>query len=901
MNFMIGTARIASIVIVALCLLLYGQPGHATVIHVPTDAPTIQSAVDLAVSGDVIQVAPGSYSGVGNVNVAIRSKRISIESSDGPELTEIDCRFSGPAFDTQEFDAIDRSTRISGFTIRNAFSDWGAIRADAPVRIDHCRFIDNQSRINGGAISGRGSAWISHCLFDSNHCASRGGAVYFQQCAPIIDHCTFVNNETLSSGESICLDDARATIVNSILWDDHPVNLIKSNVTCTFSAIRSDVLPAWAIEGCINSDPQFTDPSEHDFSVNLASPCIDAGDPLSRLDSDMSRSDMGFTGGEGLLPDNVIGGDFSGDIAPNQQFLVVEDLVVQPGSSVTIGLGCTFRFRNGAGLLVHGTIRIFCPDQKYVWFEPDRPDSHFGSIRCVNAEYINITGIWVEGGASEQGGAFFVSNGMLFLWRAQLLRNWAGKYGGALCAQNTRAVISQVVAHQNRTAGNQDMGGRGGGMAFRNSDCDLYSCWIAENTTPFYGGGIYADWDSYILMLDSALTGNRSLFSEAGATIYHGTMIRTQILDNHAYNDTGGIWTYDGSITASIIAQNSAVFSGGGFTSDYGVFGSSLIAGNTASQGGGSFLFSSSRPTILNCTFSDNEADSGGAAYMVSGARPTIENCIFWNNETNELVASTGVSIRYSAIRDGLGKPYFGEGCIDMNPLFTTGLRDNYYLSQVSSGQPYDSPCLNRGALPADATCFQYYPEPICLSELISVTDHSFDLDMADMGYHRPEITLALPTIAPTPTPTATPTSRPMTPPPASPTPSSTPSPIPTAAPCITPHVEISMPSGFHQGNLCFIDLDVCIPEPMASQQIPFSVIALLAVADQFYFFPSWSSEIDWETWTSNTVRFTVPVLPAFLWPPDIAPGNGQLYAAIADEGVSDLISNIANTTFSWY
>ncbi|MCE9594564.1 MAG: right-handed parallel beta-helix repeat-containing protein [Planctomycetes bacterium] len=47
------------------------------------------------------------------------------------------------------------------------------------------------------------------------------------------------------------------------------------------------------VDGNVNVDPLFVDEVGGDFHLNAASPCIDTGDPLSPLDPDLSRADMG--------------------------------------------------------------------------------------------------------------------------------------------------------------------------------------------------------------------------------------------------------------------------------------------------------------------------------------------------------------------------------------------------------------------------------------------------------------------------------------------------------------------------------------------------------------------------------------------------------------------------------
>ena len=53
----------------AMVLLLtawMNAPATATIIHVPSEQPTIQAAIDAASAGDTVLVAPGTYAGPGN-------------------------------------------------------------------------------------------------------------------------------------------------------------------------------------------------------------------------------------------------------------------------------------------------------------------------------------------------------------------------------------------------------------------------------------------------------------------------------------------------------------------------------------------------------------------------------------------------------------------------------------------------------------------------------------------------------------------------------------------------------------------------------------------------------------------------------------------------------------------
>lgn len=98
----------------ALSCLLLAAPAAAGVLHVPADHPSIQAAVDAAVPGDLVQLAPGRYA----ENVVVTTDGLALR---GGLAAIIDGRYQGPcitvdatAFAVQGVHLVNGTTGLSG-------------------------------------------------------------------------------------------------------------------------------------------------------------------------------------------------------------------------------------------------------------------------------------------------------------------------------------------------------------------------------------------------------------------------------------------------------------------------------------------------------------------------------------------------------------------------------------------------------------------------------------------------------------------------------------------------------------------------------------------------------------------------------------------------------------------
>jgi hypothetical protein len=216
--------------------MLGGGPVPAATIRVPADQPTIQAAVDAAVSGDEVVVAPGAYTGAGNKNIHIELKDIAVRSEGGPEVTIIDCEGSGRGFFLVGVNA--PGGVVEGLTIANGDgaagdpSGGGAMFiGGGSVIIRDCVFRGNTARGRnfsgggGGLVCYNGQQSIEDCRFEGNSALGTGaigGGVATHYSSAVIRRCHFISNKavgTVAAGGAVCVG-ACNSMIEAPLFED---------------------------------------------------------------------------------------------------------------------------------------------------------------------------------------------------------------------------------------------------------------------------------------------------------------------------------------------------------------------------------------------------------------------------------------------------------------------------------------------------------------------------------------------------------------------------------------------------------------------------------------------------------------------------------------------------------
>ena len=260
----------------------------AAVIDVPGDQPSIAAGIAMASNGDTVQVAPGTWAGVDNVNLNLAGKAIAVLGA-GPGQTVIDCGGTEQGFLLLGGETV--STLIEGFRIVNGSGGYGGgIRIESAAATLRGLSIEDCVATRGGGISIR-YATDTVLLEDvvlARNSADSGGGCYAYQSDVAHDHVTAVANTAATYSAAFHVASGTSTFSHCLVaWNtgQSAVNgavYTESFADCDFySNPQGDVAHDWVelvgVNGNFAADPLFCDRAGGDYALHEASPCLGAG------------------------------------------------------------------------------------------------------------------------------------------------------------------------------------------------------------------------------------------------------------------------------------------------------------------------------------------------------------------------------------------------------------------------------------------------------------------------------------------------------------------------------------------------------------------------------------------------------------------------------------------------
>ncbi|MBN1880359.1 right-handed parallel beta-helix repeat-containing protein, partial [bacterium] len=356
---------------------------------------------------------------------------------------------------------------------------------------------------------------------------------------------------------------------------------------------------------------------------------------------------------------------------------------------------------------------------------------------------------------------------------------------------------------------------KGGGVYASGADIIMKNCIITDNWVPgpilnAKGGGIFAELN--VLHL------------------YNCTVSNNQVADDTVYSDEnkgGGIYA-DHLVAVNCLITENTVHGfyayGAGVFSSYADIVNCVITGNYSATFGGVCHYDGS---IRNSTICDNYWSDIGALY--GSCRMTVDSSIIGGAGFASPSGSI-LELNYTCYESAAASVVIGPGSFNADPMFAAGPDGDYYLSNTATGQASTSPCVDTGN-----------PSVSPSGSDSTRTDYVPDTGIIDMGYH---YDCHAPANTPTPVPTVTPTETP------------TPSPTPE---CNQTGVSILVePASIDPGDTITVMLELC--NASAEALGPVRLYLALDVYGLLFFWPSWSSDYDFEATTLDPGRTQMPI-----------------------------------------
>lgn len=659
-----------------------------------TAAQDIRTAVNYAVVNSIanVLVTNGTYDVTASnlVNGAVY-----VQSVEGAEQTIVQ-RTSG-TFNI--FMITHSGAVVDGFTIRNGVTtgvsltagtlrncivtnntarNRGGVDASGPVWVQDCVIEGNSGGVGGsGTVGGIGirhaSAVVERCIIRNNTSGSgssgggvlisdgvlrncliygnsglNGGGLYVS--GGSVQHCTVTLNTALT-GSGGGLRQTGGTVVNCIIQRNAsiPGKAVTDNISLTGGTFENNC--AWPLavgSGNFVDDPEFVAPVANNFRLVLGSPCIDAGQVLVSVPSDIEGSSRSVDG--------------NGDSTVRPDVGAYELTAFDSGA-----LRCGFVAAPSVGFdtlntalaaTVHGTNRT---GLAYYWdFTANGSTDASGGVPTASASYVPGTYDVILVVSNAAGEAATLSrSGYIRVAPSEIhvAETGSGTYPydtwakattnlqdavDAGLATPTQASVVNVAEGTYRLAAEWlvDKGIRVRGVGAADKTVVRRS---STSTTTARMRVLRLSHEAAIVEGLTLTNGYTSVTSGTGAWIREGLLRNCLFVGNVSDNGSGGGFAIDaGTVSNCVVFANQArggggIMANGGLVTDCLVYGNATGKGGGANGGGG---VSVSGGTLRNTLVYGHTHANTGAGINGTG---TLINCTVVDNTNTTATVGGGI------------------------------------------------------------------------------------------------------------------------------------------------------------------------------------------------------------------------------------------------------------------
>ncbi|MBL7113345.1 MAG: right-handed parallel beta-helix repeat-containing protein, partial [Bacteroidales bacterium] len=551
----------------------------------------------------------------------------------------------------------------------------------------------NECDYNGGGIGTifHNNPVLKNVIIRNNRAGQFGGGIYTQfDSSPLLFTSTITDNVAGFAGGGMYFLDS----IPVFSMDD--LSSIYDNRAPLGSDLYSTMPMTIALDTfTVNNPTNFIASPVENFSFTISHPLY------AQVNADLYVSPSGNDDNDGLSAGSPLK-----TIRHAQRIIICDD---QNPNTIFLGAGTFSPSTNGEMFPVYGisNLTIQGDGRTTTILDAEQEGNIFSVYDTRNVAVKSLT---IENGLQEpgKGGGVFARHNAALLLNDMIIRNNKAYQGGGIYAyEDVSLVLEDVDVNDNN-------GAYGGGLyAEYNTSVHLDNVTFSQDSSIAYGGGMYIR-NSILTIEASTISQNYAEYDGGGMYLNTATVMLSNfnIKNNFAGRHGGGIYSkdlsdwgpdseiYNGTINGNIASGGY----GGGLYAEsarYFKMGNVLIHNNSsAGYGAGIYALSSYDIDFINVTIANNTgAFSGGALYIPNVfTNIIIQNSLFWNNTPNEINGKP-FQVTWSDIKGATPQSWFGEGCIDTDPMFINPAGGNFALSWTSypTIDASKSPCIDTG------------------------------------------------------------------------------------------------------------------------------------------------------------------------------------------------------------